>query len=94
MKLIVHFSLSNFTVKNFNTSQPLLPTLKKVWQHFLRWMSSSSELQVWQESDSSGCTCCWHAYDPMTGRSACFGSEEEMRIWIEQCYYCTTARKL
>lgn len=91
MKLIVHFYLGNFTVKTFNS---LLPTLKNVWQHVLTWMYSSSEIQVWQESDCYGCTYCWHAYDPMTGRSVCFGSEEEIRIWIEQSYYCNTSRKL
>ncbi len=74
-------------MKNFHPPFSLLPTLQKVWQSVLRWISSSSELQVWQESDCHGCICCWHAYDPMTGSSACFGSEEEMRIWIEQCYY-------
>ncbi|WP_335078288.1 hypothetical protein [Nostoc sp.] len=50
-------------------------------------MTSSSDLQVWQESDRRGHISCWHAYDPITGRSACFGSEEEMRIWIDKCYY-------
>lgn len=94
MKLIVHFYLSNFTVKNFDTSLLVLPTLKKVWQNVLTWMYSSSELQVWHESDCKGRISCWHAYDPITGRSACFGSEEEIRIWIEQSYYCTTARQL
>ncbi len=29
----------------------------------------------------------WQAYNPMTGRSACFGSEAEMRMWIEMQYY-------
>ncbi|MBG1267831.1 hypothetical protein [Nostoc sp. WHI] len=64
-----------------------LLSFQKVWQHFIIWMNSGSDLQVWQESDRYGYTSCWHAYDPMTGRSACFGSEEEMRIWIDQCYY-------
>ncbi|WP_298907772.1 hypothetical protein [uncultured Nostoc sp.] len=50
-------------------------------------MTSGSDLQVWQESDQHGHISCWRAYDPITGRSACFGSEEEMRIWIDKCYY-------
>ncbi|MEH2196086.1 MAG: hypothetical protein V7K98_26055 [Nostoc sp.] len=64
-----------------------LLTLQKYWQHFVIWMASASDLQVWQESDRRGNISSWHAYDPMTGRSACFGSEEEMRIWIDKCYY-------
>jgi hypothetical protein len=71
----------------FNFSKEILPKIKNVWQHFVTWLVSSSELQVWQESDRRGRAFSWHAYDPLTGRSACFGSEEEMRIWIERCYY-------
>ncbi|WP_017318114.1 hypothetical protein [Mastigocladopsis repens] len=71
----------------FNTSKQLLLPLKKVWEHVVIWLVSSSELQVWQESDRHGRIFSWRAYDPLTGRSACFGSEEEMRIWIEECYY-------
>lgn len=62
-------------------------TISRLWQQFYTWLVSSSDLQVWQESDSHGDTACWRAYDPITGRSACFGSEEEMRIWIDKCYY-------
>ncbi|ARV58478.1 hypothetical protein BZZ01_07330 [Nostocales cyanobacterium HT-58-2] len=74
-------------MKILNTSNQFLLPLKKVWQHFVIWLFSGSELQVWQESDRHGRTLSWCAHDPITGRSVCFGSEEEMRIWIEQCYY-------
>jgi len=60
---------------------------QRLWQHLVIWMNSSSDLQVWQELDHRGHTSCWHAYDPITGRSVCFGSEEEMRVWIDKCYY-------
>jgi hypothetical protein len=70
-------------MRNFNA---LLP-LKKIWQHLVKFIVSSSELQVWQETDRHGQTFCWHAYDPATGHSACFGSEDEVRMWIEQSYY-------
>ncbi|MBD2531672.1 hypothetical protein H6G97_19580 [Nostoc flagelliforme FACHB-838] len=69
-----------------NKSNVLL-NLQKYWQYFVIWMNSGSDLQVWYESDRRGNTSSWHAYDPITGRSACFGSEEEMRIWIDKCYY-------
>ncbi|KAF3889990.1 MULTISPECIES: hypothetical protein [Nostocales] len=70
---------------NFNTK--ILPAIQKTWQQFVTFLMRASELQVWQELDRKGQVFSWHAYDPITGRSACFGSEEEMRLWIEQCYY-------
>ncbi|GAX42323.1 hypothetical protein NIES4075_33240 [Tolypothrix sp. NIES-4075] len=63
-----------------------VPLLKKLWQNFSRFIVTSSELQVWQTSNSHGQTS-FRAYDPATGSSACFGSEEDMRAWIEQLYY-------
>ena len=68
-------------MKTFN-----VPLLKKVWQDFFKFIVTSSELQVWQTSNSHGHSS-WRAYDPTTGSSACFGSEEDMRAWIEQLYY-------
>ncbi|AFZ25485.1 hypothetical protein Cylst_3333 [Cylindrospermum stagnale PCC 7417] len=58
---------------------------QSVWQSLVRLLTTSSELQVWQTH--RGGDTAWHAYDPMTGRSACFGSEAEMRMWIEMQYY-------
>lgn len=60
--------------------------LQIFWQKLVTALSASSELQVWQKSDRYGHVF-WQAYNPMTGRSACFGSEEEMRVWIEVQYY-------
>ncbi|MBD2451249.1 hypothetical protein H6G76_29790 [Nostoc sp. FACHB-152] len=66
---------------------PLLELkLAQAWHNLVRFMTTSSQLQVWQTPVANG-DCSWHAYDPMTGRSACFGSEAEMRIWIETQYY-------
>ncbi|WP_414548283.1 hypothetical protein [Anabaena sp. CCY 0017] len=60
--------------------------LKSKLQKLVTALSASSELQVWQKSDRYG-HIYWRAYNPITGRSACFGSEAEMRIWIEMQYY-------
>ncbi|RUR76011.1 hypothetical protein ACF3DV_26285 [Chlorogloeopsis fritschii PCC 9212] len=67
--------------------QNFLLICQNIWQVIANWIASGSELQVWQESDSHGHPFCWHAYDPVTGNHACFGSEEEIRMWIEQRYY-------
>jgi hypothetical protein len=52
---------------------------------------TTSELQVWQKRDRHGYTC-WYAYDPMTATHTCFGSEDDMRVWIEQRYYARWER--
>ncbi|MBH8551494.1 hypothetical protein I8751_03695 [Nostocaceae cyanobacterium CENA357] len=66
---------------------PLLKLkLQKAWHSLVTAITTSSQLQVWQTHLANG-DCSWHAYDPMTGRSACFGSETEMRVWIETQYY-------
>lgn len=70
----------------FNPWLRLKSQLQTVWQKFVTVMLNSSELQVWQTTLANGDRS-WHAYDPMTGRCACFGTETEMRIWIEQQYY-------
>ena len=64
----------------------LLRVIKSCWQSFTKYVSSSSDLQVWQASDRKG-NKYWQAYDPIKNRSVAFGSEIEMRMWIEQYYY-------
>ncbi|MDZ8189051.1 MAG: hypothetical protein RMX96_29925 [Nostoc sp. ChiSLP02] len=66
---------------------PLLKSkLQNAWHRLVIAIATSSQLQVWQTQLPNG-DCSWHAYDPMTGRSACFGTEIEMRVWIETQYY-------
>jgi hypothetical protein len=67
-------------------SSPLRPIfLKQIWQMLYQCLSTGSELRVWQATTHH--RHCWRAYDPLTGDSACFSSEAEMRLWIEQRYY-------
>lgn len=65
---------------------PGLRLIKSLLQTFTKYATSSSELQVWQTSDRNG-NKYWQAYDPTKNRSVAFGSETEMRMWIEQYYY-------
>lgn len=44
------------------------------------------EVRVWQRRDRLGHVG-WHGYDPTTGDYVCFGTEDEIRSWIEQRYY-------
>lgn len=73
-------------MKTVNRWVLLKSKLQNAWQRLVIAITTSSQLQVWQTHLVNG-DCSWHAYDPMTGRSACFGTETEMRVWIETQYY-------
>lgn len=64
----------------------LMESIKKLGQRIAEYFTSQSEIKVWQLQDRSGNTY-WRVYDPNTNRSATFGSEEEVRIWIEELFY-------
>ncbi len=72
-------------MKIFQIISQLPSKLQKAWQDLIQALTTSFELQVWQTQKNG--QVCWHAYDPKTGRSACFGCEDDMRVWIEQRYY-------
>ncbi|MDV2991144.1 MAG: hypothetical protein N4J56_000798 [Chroococcidiopsis sp. SAG 2025] len=55
-------------------------------QQLFTWLFQGNELQVKQRRDRQGNTW-WQAFDPTTNQSVSFGSEAEMRSWIEQRYY-------
>ncbi len=63
---------------------------KQTKQAVARWLTYESELQVWQELDPNG-EDRWHAYDPVSDRTFYTDSENEMRQWIEERYYITSA---
>jgi hypothetical protein len=64
----------------------LMESIKRLGQRIAEYFTSQSEIKVWQLQDRSGNTY-WCVYDPNTNRSATFGSEEEVRIWIEELFY-------
>lgn len=60
--------------------------ISRFLQHLFAWSIRGNELQVHQHRDRQGNTW-WQAFDPKTDESVSFGSEAEMRTWIEQRYY-------
>lgn len=63
-----------------------LAFLSRAWQKIVNLLSASAnEPQVWQRVDCYGNTY-WEAYDPISRKSFCSGSEADIRIWIEQLY--------
>lgn len=72
-----------------NTSKfasPISVLLSKFGQHILEILSRCAELKVWEKTDRQG-NHYWQGYDPQHGKSVSFGTEDEIRIWIEQQYY-------
>lgn len=70
-----------------NSFLALKSKLDSVWQKLTLLFTSNSELQVWSTRDRNG-DLSWHAYDPITRHYVCFGSEDDIRAWIEQRFSC------
>ena len=58
-------------------------TLSHLWHELTELITRSPELKIWQTSDRKGNTC-WRVYDPQNGYSYSFGSEADVRAWLEQ----------
>ena len=55
-------------------------------QYLWRYFNQRLEPKIWQKRDRYG-NFYWVVYDPTTGHSSYFSSEQEVRIWLEQRYY-------
>lgn len=81
----------DFSPESFHHSaQPSLQP--KVWlshlrQYLVHILSTSYEPKVWQKVDRQGRTVGWRVFDPESGQTIPFGSELEVRLWLEQRYY-------
>jgi hypothetical protein len=88
MRTVHSSSLHPELQQNFCRLHP--PTLQErwqwLWQACIRKLAASNELKVWQKTDRQGRRKAWHVYDPTDNRVTCFGSELEVRLWLEQRY--------
>ncbi|MDX2215622.1 MAG: hypothetical protein SFY66_20335 [Oculatellaceae cyanobacterium bins.114] len=76
------------TIKPSNRSYPKSASThhwSHRWQRFLDAIAGYSEPHIWQESNQRG-EVFWRAYDPVNDRYFS-GTENDMRLWIEQRYY-------
>ena len=78
--------MTTSTLKSTTARANLASRLQSIWQQVVESLTDKAELQVWQERDRDG-KLLWHAYDPISNRSF-FGTEAEMRSWIETRNYC------
>lgn len=60
--------------------------LGQVWHAITNLVSHRPDVRVWQRTDRFG-QVGWHGYDPISGDYVCYGTEDEIRSWIEQRYY-------
>jgi hypothetical protein len=81
-----HFPLSHPVDDMAAWEAVLGDNIKGAWDHFVQFVTSGNELQVWRTRDRRGTTL-WHVYDPVTGANREFGSEADVRVWIEDRYY-------
>jgi hypothetical protein len=59
--------------------------LSQLWHRFAELFAVDTEPHIWKTRSHGHIL--WHTYDPDTGESADFASEDEVRIWIENRYY-------
>ncbi|NJL21948.1 MAG: hypothetical protein HC895_15900 [Leptolyngbyaceae cyanobacterium SM1_3_5] len=78
--------MTTSTLKSNSARAKSASWLQSIWQQVVEGLTTKTELQVWQERDRDG-KLLWYAYDPTSGRSF-FGTEAEMRSWIETRNYC------
>ena len=60
-------------------------TFHNAWHRFTELFAIDTEPHVWKTRNHGHNL--WHTYDPNTGSSADFASENEVRIWLEERYY-------
>ncbi|MBD3883749.1 hypothetical protein IFO70_18460 [Phormidium tenue FACHB-886] len=67
--------------------RPAQPSrLRHFWERLLTLLSGRTEPQIWRKRDRAG-NWYFQVFDPATGELSMLGSEQEVRIWIEQRYY-------
>lgn len=60
--------------------------LKRAWNAIVHRYKNFDEPKVEHHCDAEG-NCYYRAINRMTGRSNTFGSEQEVRIWLDQQHY-------
>ncbi|EAW36895.1 hypothetical protein [Lyngbya sp. PCC 8106] len=72
--------------KSNKAERQISQTFSRFFQKIIRFLANNSEPRIWQTKTRKG-DLIWHIYDPKTGQSEHFSSEQDVRIWIEKQYY-------
>jgi hypothetical protein len=60
--------------------------LERFWDFLFDTFGKAPEPKIRRKRDRNGNTYFW-VYDPDTGRTTTFASEQEVRAWLDQRYY-------
>lgn len=63
-----------------------LPLWERFWDGLYHLLMPSSDPKIIRKRNQKGNEY-YHVYDPVTGRSQTFGSEQETRIWLDRRFY-------
>ncbi|MDX2098820.1 MAG: hypothetical protein SFW36_13675 [Leptolyngbyaceae cyanobacterium bins.59] len=72
-------------MKVFNLPSPLLLKILAFGQGCLQRIAAKPSVRI-QPRMNRGVNKGWHGYDPETGEYVAYGTEMEMRTWLEQRY--------
>ena len=83
MSVRLENTIPNFVQAPTVEQLSIASTLKKVLQHFISFLKSDQEIQIWTTTDHYG-NILWHAYNPLNDTRVILDSQEEMLRWVEQ----------
>ncbi len=75
------------STQSLPTSLSCLEWIKAVWHWIDVYFATASDPKVSTKVDRQGNVVYWQVFDPATGRTITFGSEVEVRSWLEYRYY-------
>ena len=75
------------TVVNLVTVMNIIQNVNSIIDNFWsKLIYRKTEPKVWQKCDREG-NIYWLIFNPITSLYISFGSEQEVRIWLEERYY-------
>ncbi|NJR58283.1 MAG: hypothetical protein HC769_05125 [Cyanobacteria bacterium CRU_2_1] len=86
IKFVTFAELAENTAETEYKSSSKISIFDRLWQSLLNGFLGNSEPKIYQKRDRYG-DVYFRVYDPMTGTSSSFKSEQEVRIWLDQRYY-------
>lgn len=78
-------TLSRPSTKPLGIAQKIINFAKATTEAFFNSLVLYSEPKIWKKTDAEG-NIFWKTYDPMTGTTASFDTEHQVRVWLEERY--------
>ena len=78
-------TFSRPTTKRLGIGQKIIHLAKGITEAFFNSLVLYSEPKIWKKTDAEG-NIIWKTYDPMTGFTASFDTEHQVRVWLEERY--------